>query len=82
MKVIHDEKFNQLFDRTDANYKWFQENYSELVERFDGEFVAIITQKVIDHDVSLDALVSRLKKEKIKDWVVEFVTRERLDFVL
>ncbi|MEM2981337.1 MAG: hypothetical protein QW385_08260, partial [Thermoproteota archaeon] len=39
-----------LFEEYERNWSWFRENYGELVKKFDGEFVAIYEQNIVDHD--------------------------------
>ena len=38
------------FKEHDKNWSWFEKHYDELAKKFDGEFVAIYKQNVIDHD--------------------------------
>lgn len=72
-----------IFDVHETNRKWFEENYSVLVERFDKKFVAIYNQKVIDSDNDLDKLIGRVEAsfplEKIS---IEYVTKEKIQLIL
>lgn len=43
--------------------KWYEENAASLVERFEGEYLAIVGQEVVDHDVVFDALASRVEEK-------------------
>ena len=72
-----------LFDEHDKNWSWFEEHYDELVKKFDGEFVAIYKQKVIDHDREISILMKRVDAEYPADHVfVDFVSNEKLTLVL
>jgi hypothetical protein len=43
-----------------ADTRWFEENRARLSRRYRGEYVAIVDEAVIDHDVDFDALASRV----------------------
>jgi len=47
----------------ERNWSWFRENYEKLVKEFDGEFVAIYEQKVVDHDKELSELIERMREK-------------------
>lgn len=42
--------------------RWYEENAAALLERFEGEHLAIVDRKVVDHDLDLQALASRVEK--------------------
>jgi len=72
-----------LFDEYDKNWSWFMKHYEELVEKFDGEFVAIYQQKVVDHDKNLRSLMKRIRKKyPLSRVLVEFVSKEKLALIL
>jgi len=72
-----------LFDEQDKNWSWFMEHYEELAERFDGEFVAIYQQRVVDHDKNLRSLMKRIRKKyPLSRVLVEFVSKEKLALIL
>lgn len=72
-----------LFDENEKNWSWFMEHYEELVEKFDGEFVAIYQQKVVDHDKNLRSLMKRIRKKyPLSRVLVEFVSKEKLALIL
>ena len=53
------------------------------MERFDGEFVAVYKQRVIDHDKEMSTLMKRIESRYPLDRVfVEFVSREKLTMIL
>ena len=63
--------------------KCIREHYNELVEKFDGEFVAIHEQKVVDHDKEISPLMERIgKKCSLKQVLVDFVSKEKLALIL
>ena len=72
-----------LIDEQDKNWSWFMEHYEELAERFDGEFVAIYQQRVVDHDKNLRSLMKRIRKKyPLSRVLVEFVSKEKLALIL
>ncbi len=72
-----------LFDEHDKNWSWFEEHYEELVKKFDGEFVAIYEQKVVDHDKELTMLMKRVEaKYPVERILVDFVSSEKLTLIL
>jgi hypothetical protein len=71
-----------LIDEQDKNWSWFMEHYEELVERFDGEFVAVYQQRVVDHDKDICSLMKRIRKKyPLSRVLVEFVSKEKLALV-
>jgi hypothetical protein len=76
-------KLTTLFEEHDKNWSWFEKHYNELVEKFDGEFVAVYEQKVVDHDKELNALMKRIKSKYPADRIfVDFVSSEKLTLIL
>lgn len=72
-----------LFEEHEKNHRWFDENYEELVKKYDKEFVAIYGQKLLDHDERLETLMGRVRqKYQGLDVFVEFVTSEKRVLVL
>jgi len=72
-----------VFDAQEANWEWFRKNYSRLVAKFDGEYVAVFRCKVVDHDGDLSRLVGRVRtKFPFERVLVEFVSREKVVLVL
>jgi len=72
-----------LFKEHDENWSWFEKHYDDLVEKFDGEFVVVYKQRVIDHDKEMSALMKRIESRYPPDRVfVEFVSREKLTMIL
>jgi len=72
-----------VFEEHDKNWSWFEKHYNELVEKFDGEFVAVYEQKLVDHDKELNALMKRIKSKYSADRIfVDFVSSEKLTLIL
>lgn len=72
-----------IFDVQEQNWVWFKKNYSKLVGKFDGEYVAVFERRVVDHDKDLGRLVRRVREKFPFDRVlVDFVSREKVVLVL
>jgi len=72
-----------LFEDHDKNWSWFEDHYEELVKKFDGEFVAVHEQRVVDHDRDVSALMKRIEAKYSADRVfVDFVSSEKLTLIL
>lgn len=40
--------------------EWYEAHKSSLLERYDGEYLAIVAEQVVDHDVDMEALAARV----------------------
>jgi hypothetical protein len=76
-------EYTVLFDEHDKNWSWFRKRYQELVKKFDGEFVAVYEQKIIDHDKELSVLMKKIKAKYPEEHIfVDFVSSEKLTLIL
>jgi len=72
-----------IFDVLERNWVWFRRNYSRLVRRFDGEYVAVFEREVVDHDKDLGRLARRVRdKFPFERVLVEYVSKEKAVLVL
>lgn len=72
-----------LFEEYDKNAKWFRENYQRLVEKYDGMFIAVYEERVVDYDRDLDRLVEKVSKKYPSERIfIDFVIKEKLVLVL
>lgn len=65
--------------------KWLDENYDELSQKYEEEWVAVFNKQVVDHDKNIDRLLGRLEgnhPKEFRDMVIEFVTKEKLEMIL
>jgi len=76
-------EYTTLFDEHDKNWFWFRKHYEELVKKFDGEFVAVYEQKIVDHHKELSVLMKRIKAKYPEERIfVDFVSSEKLTLIL
>ena len=72
-----------LFREHELNREWFEENHEKLVEKYDGKFIAIYKQGVVDFDEDVGRLMKRVEKKYSPDRVsVEYVSKEKLQLIL
>jgi hypothetical protein len=63
--------------------KWITLNYVELKQTFNNEWIAVLNNAVLDHDMDLKTLVKRLKNQRPKEYnkiAVEYIKTEETDF--
>lgn len=46
----------------EAEVRWYEQNRDKLVRRYEGQFIAIVKQRVVDHDAEFEALAERIFK--------------------
>jgi len=73
-----------LFKEHELNEKWYRDNYEDLVERYDGVFVAIYKQGVIEHAKNPNELRQKILARglKLSETIVEYVSKKPLEFIL
>jgi len=75
-------EYAALFDEHDKNWSWFEEHYNKLV-KFDGEFIAIHKQRIVDHHREISVLMKRVEAKYPANRVfVDLVTSEKLTVIL
>ena len=47
-------------ERLPDNFKWIHNQYNNLKEKYNNQYVAIKNRKILDKDTNLDKLVKRL----------------------
>ena len=74
-----------ILSNYEENAKWVSSNYEQLKKEFNGEWIAVLENAVVDHDADLAKLVKRLRKQHTKvynEMAVEYVTTKELDLIL
>ena len=73
-----------LFKEHELNQKWYKDNYKDLVEKYDGVFVAIYRQGVIEHAKNPNELRQKILARglKLSETIVEYVSKKPLEFIL
>ena len=72
-----------LFEEHERNREWFEKNYDALVDIYDGKFIAIYKQAVIDSDEDVGRLVENVEKKYPLDSVsIQYVSKEKLQLIL
>jgi len=73
-----------LFDEQERNWEWFEENYEDLVDRYDGMFVAVYKEDVVECSKDPAELREKILARglKLSRVMVEYVSRKPLEFIL
>jgi hypothetical protein len=75
----------EVLSNFEGNNRWISENYDKLKKQYNNQWVAVLNNAVLDHDLDLKKLVKRLKAQHSKVYIqiaVEFVTSEELPYSL
>jgi hypothetical protein len=62
------------------NSKWIGKNYIELTKKYNNKWIAVIDEKVVASDISLEKLRKKIEKEykeKSDEAVYEFITDKK-----
>lgn len=71
--------------RYEENAKWVGTHYDELKEKYNNRWIAVLGEKVIAEDRSLDRLVRRARKrypEHYGEIAFEYVTKKQIEMIL
>ncbi|MDG6224871.1 MAG: DUF5678 domain-containing protein [Candidatus Thermoplasmatota archaeon] len=74
-----DEILMELSEREDT-YEWISENWEELQDRFEKQYVAIKDRKVIDHGYGIDELREIFTSDPMI--VIEFFPAKKAAMIL
>ncbi len=69
----------------EENAKWLSSNYEKLKKQYNNQWVAVLDEKIIDHDTSLANIVKRLKKKYAKFYgqiALDYVAVKEIELVL
>jgi hypothetical protein len=67
-------------DDLSAEARWYEQNRGLISRRYGGQFVAIVGQKILDHDVSFEHLAERMFKLRgpVSTFMPQVRTSERV----
>jgi len=75
-------RFLSLFREHELNREWFEGNREKLVEKYDGKFIAIYGQAIVDFE-DVGSLMERVERKYPADRVsVEYVSKEKMQLIL
>jgi len=82
--VLGLSEFLALFDEQERNREWFEENYEDLVKRYDGMFIAVCKEKVVEFSGDPAELRRKILARglRLSGVMVEYVSRKPLEFIL
>ena len=62
---------------------WFRENYEELLREYEGKYVAIYRQRVVQFDRNFDTIIEKVSRNYPLNRVyIDFVKKEKLTSIL
>lgn len=72
-----------LLEEYEKEATWFKENYEELLREYEGKYVAIYRQRVVQFDENFDSVIEKVSRNYPLDRVyIDFVTKEKLSLIL
>ena len=63
-----------------SDVEWFQEEYSRFKIKYKGEYVAIKSKRLLDHDKDPNLLIRRLPRKS--DLVIEYVNEDHSAYIV
>jgi hypothetical protein len=69
----------------EENAKWLSSNYEKLKKQYNNQWVAVLDERIIDHDTSLAIMVKHLKNKFAKFYgqiSVDYVSTKEIELVL
>jgi hypothetical protein len=77
--------FVAVLSKYEENAKWVSRHYEKLKKKYVDEWVAVLNEKVVDHDRNLYTLVKRLRMnypENYSEIAIEYVTSKEIELIL
>lgn len=72
-----------LLEEYEKEARWFRENYEELLREYEGKYVAIYRQRIVQFDENFDTVIEKVSRNYPLDRVyIDFVTKEKLSLIL
>jgi hypothetical protein len=81
---MEEEVFVKELKAFERNAKWFSENYSEIVEKYEGKTVAVKEQKIAIVKATLDEVLKELelKREDMGAIYIATIPEKAIAFIL
>jgi len=72
-----------LLEDYEKEATWFKEKYEELLREYEGKYVAVYGQKVVEFDKNFDTVIEKVSRNYPLNRVfIDFVTKEKLMLIL
>ncbi len=72
-------------NRGTKNSKWLSSHYCELAKKYEGEWVAVLDEKVVAHSKDLESLSESMRKkyeETYDELSFDYVTKNPAELIL
>jgi hypothetical protein len=77
VKELKQEK-EELFRLSRQDLEWFKENYENLKEKYDNQWVIIKEKKIVGNGSAYSDVESILRKKDKKPVIIEFIDSNQL----
>lgn len=71
------DQISQMLVNGQRDLSWFEENINDLRMKYNNEFIAFHSKKILEHDSNLNNLIEKLTKKNINlsDVFIKFVSK-------
>lgn len=75
----------QQLEEFERDMDWLQKHYDNLTEKYPKEHVAVLDEKIVDHDKDLRKLMGRIeakypaKRDRV---AIKFISPEKVELIL
>ena len=84
--IIDEQEVLRGLRSFERDSRWIDKHYyEELKQIYPDEWVACYEEKIVDHNVSLETIVERLRQEypkEKKDISVKFIAKEEIEMII
>jgi hypothetical protein len=83
--IIDEQEILRGLRSFERDCRWIDKHNEELKQIYPDEWVACYEEKIVEHDIILEALVERLRKKypkEKKDIAVEFIATEEEEMII
>ena len=75
----------QQLERFERDMDWLQKHFDDLTEKYPNEYVAVLDEKVVDHNIDLRRLMGRIEAKYPKELdrvAIKFISPEKVELIL
>lgn len=75
----------QEMERFEKDTDWLQKHYDKLAEKYPDEYIAVLNEKIVDHNRDLRRLMGRIEAKYPKERgrvAIKFVSPRKVELIL
>jgi hypothetical protein len=82
---VETQELAQQLEGFERDMDWLQKHYDNLTEKYPNEHVAVLDEKIVDHDKDLRRLMGRIgakypaKRDRV---AIKFISPEKIELIL